>query len=127
MMATQLPGLRRDGLGWRSIAWVLLIAFTLQSYVIQTHVHGSVGSFESAGAVKNLAKSPGHGKAPSEDGSLDCPFCQAIVHAGLFLTPAAPLLSLPSVWAECVALPIIAGAIRLSSSHNWQSRAPPLK
>ena len=116
-------GLRRDSFGWRSMVWVLAIAFVLQSYVVQTHIHGASASLSSA--AKTVSQPVGHGKAPAGDSGMDCPYCQAIMHAGSFLAPTAPLLSLPSLWIACAAQPGCPAALSLSPAHSWQSRAPP--
>ena len=112
---------RHRGLGWRSIAWTLLVAFTLQSFITQTHIHGTSG----AAIVKTLAKAPSHNKLPAENSTADCPLCQAITHAGAFFTPTAPTFLLPVTGTDIVAAYVVAGAINNISTHHWHSRAPP--
>jgi Protein of unknown function (DUF2946) len=113
------------GSGFRTITWLVLLAFALQSFITQTHIHGTFSSAGDAQIVKTLASVPSHGsKAPAEN-NADCPFCQAITHAGAFFTPSTPTLILPVIWAEMVAPPVIDSAIDSFSSHPWQSRAPP--
>ena len=124
-MATLVPGMRRDSFGWRSLAWVLAVAFALQSHVVQTHIHGAPQSFASGGFSKAAPQSLSHGKAPLGDSGVDCPYCQAIVHAGSFLAPTAPLLSLPSISVACATQQGCLRALGLSQAHSWQSRAPP--
>jgi hypothetical protein len=110
------------GLGLRSIAWVLLLAFTLQSFLTQTHIHGAPGIGGFA-VVKILSRTPSPVKAP--DTGTDCPICQAITHAGAFFTPAAPSVLLSVSWVESIAPVIIVDTIETISTHPWQSRAPP--
>jgi hypothetical protein len=112
---------RHRGLSWRSIAWILLVAFTLQSFITQTHIHGTGG----AAIVKTFAKVPSHKKLPAENGTADCPLCQAITHAGAFFTPTAPTLLLTVTGTDIVAAFVIANAIDDISTHHWHSRAPP--
>lgn len=88
-------------------------------------MHGVFGGAGDAQIIKTLASgSPHNGKAPPEN-TADCPYCQAIIHAGAFFAPSAPALILPVTWAEILASAVVADAIGGSSSHPWQSRAPP--
>jgi hypothetical protein len=107
----------------RAIAWLLLLAFSLQSFITQTHIHGTLASHSDAQIVKLLAPSH-HTKTPAES-PADCPFCQAVTHAGAFFTPSAPALMLPVAWAQTIAPSLIGEVIDRFSSHPWQSRAPP--
>jgi hypothetical protein len=112
---------RHRRLSWRSIAWILLVAFTLQSFITQTHIHSTGG----IAIVKTLAKAPSHNKLPAENGTTDCPLCQAITHAGAFFTPTAPTLLLSVTGTDIVAVFVVVGAIDNISTHYWHSRAPP--
>lgn len=104
---------------WRVIACLLLISFTLQSYITQTHIH----STSTAAIAKILVGS--HDKTPIDDGPLDCPFCQAVAHDGPFFLPAMPLLLLSVMGVE-LATPLFGARENAAvPAHNWQSRAPP--
>jgi hypothetical protein len=70
-----------------------------------------------------VAKAPAH--APADSGKAECPFCQAIVHAGAFCAPPAQILVLPLSWATIAASFFVAETFAGVSSHLWQSRAPP--
>jgi hypothetical protein len=114
-----------DGRRWRAIAWILLVAFTLQSYVTQTHIHGITQSFEGGAIAKRLAQSPAHENAPADRSAQDCPFCQAIIHSGVFFAPAAPFIPQP-VWVGSVVQSIVVqAAVAAVAILGWQSRAPP--
>lgn len=116
---------RLTGSRFRAITWLVLLAFALQSFITQTHMHGAFGGAGDAQIVKTLADTPSHThKAPSEN-RADCPFCQAITHAGAFFTPSAPALFLPVTLAETLAPTFVARVAGSFSSHPWQSRAPP--
>jgi hypothetical protein len=123
--AIEFAGVRRRSLGWRSVAWFLLLAFTLQSYVTQTHIHGAAQGVGGAAIVKLLSKAPAHGNSPSENSSTDCPYCQAIVHAGAFFMPVTPVPIPLAVWSERIAPSIMASNVDSASAHDWHSRAPP--
>ncbi|HEY5312673.1 MAG TPA: hypothetical protein VIK18_09135, partial [Pirellulales bacterium] len=72
--------------------FVAALGFLLQSYVTQTHIH--VFPAGSAGASHITSPLAARGESPI-DKPADCPFCQAILHAGLFVASPAPLLFLP--------------------------------
>ncbi|HEY2067923.1 MAG TPA: hypothetical protein VGG48_00075 [Rhizomicrobium sp.] len=105
-----------------AFACLLLLGFTLQSYVTQTHIH--VGNFAvTAGFVTSNGAA---GKSnPFDDEATNCLFCQEMLHAGQFVMPGAPVLALPTQFVSVVptdlALPLFVGAI----AHGWQGRAPP--
>lgn len=111
------------GPGYRLIAWILLFAFTLQSFITQTHLHTAIDRAGSAAIVKTLA--PSHSKTPAKDDPSDCPYCQAIVHAGTFSVLSAPVLILPSYVAVIVHPLVHAVAADTTSFRPWHSRAPP--
>jgi len=106
------------------IALIALLSFTVQTYVVQTHIHSpiTVGNL----AVGSLGASANH-KAPTgdKDNPDDCPICQAFAMAGSFVTPALIILALGMSFID--ASPFV--ALRASTgpllTRNWQSRAPP--
>jgi len=105
--------------GWRFIACLILVAFTLQSYITQTHIHNAA----PAAIAKIVSQAPS--KAPIDDNPMDCPFCQAVAHDGPFFLPTVPLVILSIEFVE-----LAAPALRFHRSweapaHIWQSRAPP--
>jgi len=104
---------------------MLLLAFTLQSFVTQTHVHFSLHAIDRAAAVKVLVNASDHGKSPIGNDTTDCPFCQAIFSAGAFFIPAPLPLLPPTMWAENVGRSMSASAPDSEIAHSWQSRAPP--
>ena len=91
-----------------------LLAFTLQSYAMQVHVHGT-----SIAASQKLEET----QKPSD--TAHCPICQEILHFGHYVTPSmanlSPLLLVvpfAARFAERI------GGISLPS-RGWNSRAPP--
>jgi hypothetical protein len=102
---------------WRFIAALVLLAFSFQSYLAQTHIH------ETAAATA-LVYHPGHSKAPV-DSPFDCPFCQAVAHATSFLMPGALLPFLAPQWVKTATLHNFRAGTGTTTRYNWQSRAPP--
>jgi hypothetical protein len=117
--------IRATGSRFRAVTWIVLLAFTLQSFVTQTHIHGVFGGTVGAAAGKTLGKSSPHSNAPARDSSRECQFCQAITHAGVFSAPAAPSLILPFTLIVTEAPSFLGAVIFVISPHPWDSRAPP--
>jgi len=114
-----------------------LFALTIQSFAVQTHVHGlgpDAGDL-SQGAALPIASitpdqapaaggDPGDNHSPSSD-QIGCPICQSYVAAGLAILPITISLRDPGR----LFLPIAANpsAHLLASTHIWRSRGPPLR
>ena len=116
------PELRRLSLARRFVVFIAAFAFVLQSYIVQTHVHG-VGFGAAAGISAQRAPEPD--KTPADHGSTDCPLCQAVIHAGAFVAPSAPVLYLPFTWINAAAMIFTSFATAAATAHDWRSRAPP--
>ena len=126
MRSAVAANFRRIGRGsvkWRSLTWILLLAFTLQSYITQTHIHPVAHPAANASIVKNASQAPA--PAPADRDALNCPFCQAIATAGAFFTPAAPLLILPTLWVRVTPPPVSLVLLHPAFARGWNSRAPP--
>jgi hypothetical protein len=120
---------------WRAVTAVFFAcAFFLQSYAVQTHIHGAPLSPPSiAGqitksngtAIGSLELQSGGGHAPSPTDPNDCPLCQAAVHAtGLF--SIIPTAIAPSAMYFTSALPIFSQTIyALYRGHDKEQRGPP--
>jgi hypothetical protein len=111
---------KRGVSGWRLVAALVLLAFTVQSYVAQTHFH------DAGLAGTAIAKNLGQKKSPVDDNPLNCPFCQAVAHAGAIFLPGTPLLFLSAQWIETAAPHFILRDNEAAPTHSWQSRGPPL-
>ncbi|HEY3637002.1 MAG TPA: hypothetical protein VGK90_02535 [Rhizomicrobium sp.] len=123
--AIRSAGIRHRTQGWRVVTWVVLLAFTLQSFVTQTHIHWTPQA-SAATTVAKLVQNPVSPiKSPFEKDTSACPFCQAIVHAGAFFASGAPLLVLPAAWTDYVIPLLIAPMAGAPDAHSWRSRAPP--
>lgn len=111
----------RGSAGWRAVTVVVLLAFTLQSFITQTHLHAPSASRSTQVALQ----APHPGNAPVDEGTANCPFCQATIHAGAFFAPATPVLVLPASWIGIALFsPVLAVRAR-ASAHAWYSRGPP--
>lgn len=100
------------------ICFVVLIAFTAQDYLIQTHIHALPHAWTESGPTVTK-------RTPAPLDANKCPLCQEYLHAGLYLTPSAVAALLPT--AAVSLLPFIIAPLTLARavSHNWMGRAPP--
>jgi hypothetical protein len=106
-----------------------LLAFTLQGYVTQTHIHMAG---PAAGATFAGLLSSGDGKAaaqrdryPASQDPANCPICQELLHSGSFITPSAVAILLPSLAVSILAIVIDTAIVPQPVSHSWRGRAPP--
>jgi len=107
-----------------------LLAFGLQTFTAQTHIHlrGGVDDPRLAGigsyAGKDQSGTKGH-PIPARDSRETCPLCQVAVHAGAFLTPSVWVLEIPTHIAASSSLGERADRTIDPTSYIWRSRAPP--
>jgi len=100
-----------------------LLAFALQAYLVQTHMHG-----QSSSPILNS-----HISAPSQPAPFDpltpanCALCQEILHAGAAITPDAAPLVLPLHWIAMAPAAAALPSAALASQTGWHSRAPPVR
>jgi hypothetical protein len=114
-----------------------LVALTIQTVVIQSHVHtpqtavrvqsASLITLVAAKAdtkADQVAGAP-RAKYPVNEDPSNCPLCQAFGHSGQFVASTAVLVSLPYFIA--VGFVVFSESIPalFAVRHSWQSRAPP--
>jgi hypothetical protein len=114
--ATRTAGTKK---GWRFAVWLILAAFALQSYVVQTHIHDATPA-----AVSKIFTAIGHGKSPANNSPLDCPFCQATL-SDAFVLSSAPFIFFLPVGIFLAAPDRPGPASYDTAAHIWRSRAPP--
>jgi hypothetical protein len=120
----ELLEIQRASTARRFVVFIAAFAFVLQSYIAQTHIHDGSPAF--GGAIKiATGQSPAPGNAPIDRSRTECPFCQAVIHVGVFVTSAPPLLALPFAMVETVALVVAPRPVSGATAHDWRSRAPP--
>ncbi len=100
----------------------MLVAFAVQGFAVQTHIHG-----EPASANSIIT----HVSAPSQPGPRDpydpsnCPLCQEMLHAGVYVAPVvADFVVILNAVAFAPAYAILPHAAT-ERQHSWQGRAPP--
>jgi hypothetical protein len=123
-MDCEIRATRRRGVGWHAITSFLLLAFALQSFLTQTHIHGAHGSWGTPACVEKCVT---HVPAPASpfDSTATCPLCQAIVHAGAFFVPGVVKILVPHLWLACMLPVATPTAPRFVLPRSGLSRAPP--
>lgn len=125
-MTSAAPGysrFARSGSASRLVVLFAVFAFALQSYFTQTHIHSLSQGFGVADMV--ATPQPAQSKIPLNSSPLDCHFCQAVTHAGVFFVPTTLLPHLFVVWLKSITFVLSARAPSNAAAHDWQSRGPP--
>jgi hypothetical protein len=104
------------------VVFLAAIGLLLQSYVTQTHIHFGP---PDTGAVSQTVSDAGTPAKGPLDKAAGCPLCQAIVHAGAFVAPSAPVVTLSFSWVRTARLAFAALPTLGDIAHDWRSRAPP--
>ncbi len=122
--AAYVTGIGRGSARRVCVTLILLLAFTLQAFITQTHVHRATSDRAPIGHV--VGQTSATAAAHKSDEAIACPFCQAMLVAGAFFTPAPTILSTPASLAVALAPPLISvGRTTAAASFSWRSRAPP--
>ena len=100
----------------------VLVAFAVQGFAVQTHIHG-----DPLSALARITHFSGPPQPVTQDpyDPANCPLCQEMSYAGFYVTPAAAsfIVILNAVaFTPAFALSPHAASER---QHSWQSRAPP--
>jgi hypothetical protein len=110
---------------WRvAVTFLALLTFTLQNYIVQTHLHGLPQTMV-ASIGHQIISSSRQDQTPQDNDALNCPLCQEALHGGSFVLPAA-IAALPPALAVSIVATIVAPLrAAKSASHSWLGRAPP--
>ena len=101
---------------------LVLIAFCLQSFLVQTHIHNIPLGDVSAGEAQSVS-APHQGKVPLD--ADQCLFCQEYTHAGAYVMPAVASVLPPMMAVGVIALAAVPFLAAKPTSHIWIGRAPP--
>ncbi|NIJ50330.1 hypothetical protein [Rhizomicrobium electricum] len=106
---------------------MVLIAFLLQIFVVQTHVHFPAATSADIGHAASGAPSDALrlAKHTGDAAMAHCPWCQAVLASGNYLPPTALPIALPVAFGFLDPIIQHAPAAISASSHAWHSRAPP--
>jgi hypothetical protein len=100
----------------------MLVAFTVQGFAVQTHIHGDPASTNSQITHDSLPSQP----SPQDPyDPANCPLCQEMLHAGIYVAPVVAdfvvILNAVAFAPTYILVPHAA----TERQHSWQSRAPP--
>jgi hypothetical protein len=128
MLKIRINHTLRVGKRGRAIATpMVLVAFLLQIFVVQTHVHFPAATSADIGHAASGA--PSHALRLAKDtgdaAMAHCPWCKAILASGSYLPLAALPIALPVAFRFLDPISQHDLAVFSASSHAWQSRAPP--
>lgn len=98
----------------------LLVAFTVQGFAVQIHIHG-----EPTLAHITQVSTPPQPASQDPYDPANCPLCQEMLHAGIYIAPAvADFTVILNAAALAPAFALLPHAAT-ERQHSWQSRAPP--
>lgn len=101
----------------------LVLAFALQAYFVQTHIHA-----QNIAPLLTIDRDAATPVDPLPTDPLDpvtCKLCREIATAGAAITPAAPALLLLLDWVASSVPVAQTPATAIPPESGWQSRAPP--
>jgi len=100
----------------------MLVAFTVQGFAVQTHIHGTPASLGSSITTISTPSQP----APQDPyDPANCALCQEMLHAGIYVAPVvADFIVILNAVAFAPAYALLPHAAT-ERQHSWQGRAPP--
>jgi hypothetical protein len=121
MAGTRPTAIAQKPFTMRLMMLLAAMAFLVQGFAVQTHIHGEPVS------PAHVA----HASAPAQPGPQDpydpanCPLCQEMLHAGVYVAPmAVDITVILNAVAFAPAYALLPHAV-FERPHAWQSRAPP--
>jgi hypothetical protein len=110
-----------------AVTLLALLAFTAQSYLIQTHIHGLPASLDlsASGTQQAVSSSVDHNKSPLDGDPTHCPICQDYLIAGSAALPAVIVAPVPTFAFAAQDIFVALFSARKIPSHSWLGRAPP--
>lgn len=103
----------------------VLLAFSWQSVVAQTHNHFDGTPFSAKASLRDTAASPTPGRNSPADSPANCPICREIAQSAAYLSPAPIVLPIPQMALVWLAIGLTFGLILERRLLGWRSRAPP--
>lgn len=117
----------------RLVACLALLAFLLQGFALQTHIHQQIqpviaklapaDNQATLPAAIPLGQQPLKTHDPLDQGN--CRLCQELVHAGSYVTPSALALVAGQDWITAHILAPAPDSGTPAQAFAWQSRGPP--
>jgi Protein of unknown function (DUF2946) len=106
---------------------IVLLAFVIQSFATQTHIH-PLPSVSADAALKVVASGAashhGNNNSPADDNPDNCPLCQ-LFYSGQYIAPSSLVFFLPMVAISTIEIALGVMPHYDAVSHSWRGRAPP--
>lgn len=106
------------------LVFALLFAFTIQSFVTETHIHPA-GYGQPTLLQHPLGGADKPANLPSGDDSSNCPLCKEISLGGQFVGPGWLVLAVPVQPVSLLNAIAVSLPPAIHAPFRWRSRAPP--
>lgn len=120
-----VPSGRRLGAGWAAVLLAVLLAFSWQSVVAQTHNHFDRLSTATPAGPAGITARVSPARNSPFDSPANCPICREIAHSVAYLPPAPIVLPAAPEMLLWLAIGLATGLILQQRPLGWRSRAPP--
>jgi hypothetical protein len=122
------------------IAWIAALAIAFQCIVVQSHIHigvtpawahqastdlGAIAVSDNSLAAEQSDDGTRHAPTPADPAG--CFICQQMAMAGAAVLPATPAPIVIQLASIVHAVMAEVAAPRTRASHDWRSRAPPIR
>jgi hypothetical protein len=116
---------RRLGAGWVAVLLAMLMAFSWQSFVAQTHNHFAAPPISTPDGTVGVGSASTSDRNSPFDSPANCPICREIAQSAAYLPPAPIMLPAPQAMLVWLVAGLAFGLILERRSLGWRSRAPP--
>jgi hypothetical protein len=106
----------------RLVTLFALLAFFIQSFALQTHIHATI---LSPASIATAAHTPAPAPLKNQDPIDQCRLCQELVHSGVYVSPSLAVIATSLNIAAAVFAAAPSFAVDPVRAFSWQSRAPP--
>jgi hypothetical protein len=103
----------------------MLVVFSWQSFVAETHNHFARASISTAANTTAPVTTSSSDQNSPFDSPTNCPICREIAQSAAYLPPAPIVLPAPVAVLVWLVAGLAFGLILERRSLGWRSRAPP--
>ena len=115
------------GAGWVAVLLAMLVAFSWQSFVAETHNHFVRAQISTTADTPGAVATPSSDENSPFDSPANCPICREIAQSAAYLPPAPIVLPAPQAMLVWLVAGLAFGLILERRSLGWRSRAPPIQ
>jgi len=118
---------RRLGAGWVAVLLAMLLVFSWQSFVAQTHNHFASAQISTNASTVGAAEASTSDRNSPFDSPANCPICREIAQSAAYLPPAPIVLPAPQAMLVWLVAGLAFALVLERRSLGWHSRAPPIQ